>query len=194
MSYLLPHLTNGYAVDQAIMTVRRPSRERKEGGAAMELGELFFSFSTSSLSSLSLFLSHPPASPTNQPTTTHQEEDRVVAIRFGSDADPTCMVMDEALSKIADAVKAFAVIYLVDLTQVPDFNDMYELYNHPLHLLFFYRNRHIQVDLGTGDNNKVTWPMSGQELIDILEVVYRGASKGRGLVVSPKDYSTKYRY
>ena len=104
------------------------------------------------------------------------------------------MVMDEALSKIADAVKAFAVVYLVDLAQVPDFNDMYELYNHPLHLLFFYRNRHIQVDLGTGDNNKVTWTMSGQELIDILEVVYRGASKGRGLVVSPKDYSTKYRY
>jgi DIM1 family U5 snRNP protein len=149
--------------------------------------------------SLSFFFltAPPPPNPTpprNQPEKKHQEEDRVVAIRFGSDADPTCMVMDEALSKIADAVKAFAVIYLVDLAQVPDFNDMYELYNHPLHLLFFYRNRHIQVDLGTGDNNKVTWTMSGQELIDILEVVYRGASKGRGLVVSPKDYSTKYRY
>lgn len=25
-----------------------------------------------------------------------------------------------------------------------------------------------------------------QELIDIVEVVYRGASKGRGLVISPK--------
>jgi hypothetical protein len=24
--------------------------------------------------------------------------------------------------------------------------------------------------------------------------VFRGARKGRGLVVSPKDYSTKYRY
>ena len=57
-----------------------------------------------------------------------------------------------------------------------------------------------------------------QEFIDILETVYRGARKGRGLVVSPKgvcpcracaapagaapaltlllgaDYSTKYRY
>lgn len=36
--------------------------------------------------------------------------------------------------------------------------------------------------------------MSLQEFIDIVEVVYRGARKGRGLVVSPKDYSTKYRY
>jgi hypothetical protein len=33
-----------------------------------------------------------------------------------------------------------------------------------------------------------------QEFIDIVETIYRGARKGRGLVVSPKDYSTKYRY
>lgn len=32
------------------------------------------------------------------------------------------------------------------------------------------------------------------QLIDIVETVYRGASKGRGLVVSPKDYSTRYKY
>ena len=29
---------------------------------------------------------------------------------------------------------------------------------------------------------------------DIVETVYRGARKGRGLVISPKDYSTKYKY
>lgn len=29
-----------------------------------------------------------------------------------------------------------------------------------------------------------------QELIDIVEVVYRGASKGRGLVISPKGKSS----
>lgn len=33
-----------------------------------------------------------------------------------------------------------------------------------------------------------------QEMIDIIETVYRGAKKGRGMVVSPKDYSTKYKY
>lgn len=33
-----------------------------------------------------------------------------------------------------------------------------------------------------------------QEMIDIIETVYRGASKGRGLVISPKDYSTRYKY
>ena len=87
------------------------------------------------------------------------------------------------------------------------------------------RNKHIMIDLGTGNNNKINWAMEDkQEMIDIVETIYRfntehesliiiwaapylsrlltmanvfnfrGARKGRGLVVSPKDYSTKYRY
>lgn len=61
--------------------------------------------------------------------------------------------------------------------------------------LFSFRNKHIMIDLGTGNNNKINWAMEDkQEMVDIIETVYRGARKGRGLVVSPKDYSTKYRY
>ena len=57
------------------------------------------------------------------------------------------------------------------------------------------RPQHIMIDLGTGNNNKINWAFNEkQELIDIIETVYRGGRKGRGLVVSPKDYSTKYRY
>ena len=56
-------------------------------------------------------------------------EDRVVVIRFGHDNDATCMVQDEILMSIADKVKNFAVIYLVDITEVPDFNNMYELFD-----------------------------------------------------------------
>lgn len=49
--------------------------------------------------------------------------------------------------------------------------------------------------LGTGNNNKINWALEEpQEMIDIIETIYRGARKGRGLVMSPKDYSTKYRY
>ena len=61
--------------------------------------------------------------------------------------------------------------------------------------MFFYRNKHMMIDLGTGNNNKINWPFNNkQELIDIFETIYRGAKKGRGLVISSKDYSTKYRY
>uniref|UniRef100_M8BTQ4 Thioredoxin-like protein 4A n=1 Tax=Aegilops tauschii TaxID=37682 RepID=M8BTQ4_AEGTA len=163
MSYLLPHLHSGWAVDQAILA----------------------------------------------------EEERLVIIRFGHDWDETCMqgswireispigftdkrqyqfLMDEVLSGVAETIKNFAVIYLVDITEVPDFNTMYELYD-PSTVMFFFRNKHIMIDLGTGNNNKINWAMKDkQEFVDIVETVYRGARKGRGLVIAPKDYSTKYRY
>jgi len=122
------------------------------------------------------------------------EEERLVVIRFGRDWDPDCMRQDEVLYRIADRVKNFAVIYVCDLDQVPDFKQMYELYD-PVTIMFFFRNKHMMCDFGTGNNNKLNWVLEDkQELIDIIETIYRGAKKGRGLVVSPKDYSTRYRY
>ena len=59
------------------------------------------------------------------------------------------------------------------------------------------------VDLGTGNNTKINWGLADvesnikffiPEFIAILDNVYYGAKKGRGLVVSPKDYSTKLKY
>jgi len=35
------------------------------------------------------------------------------------------------------------------------------------------------IDLGTGNNNKINWAINNkQELVDIIETVYRGARKG----------------
>ena len=155
MSYMLAHLFNGWQVDQAILS----------------------------------------------------EEDKVVIIRFGHDWDPTCMKMDEVsffqalfkiisifcnfisiykrkvLYKVAEKIKNFAVIYLVDISQVPDFNKMYELYD-PCTVMFFYRNKHIMIDLGTGNNNKINWALEDtQEFIDIVETIYRGARKGKYLII-----------
>ena len=117
------------------------------------------------------------------------------------------MKQDEVLYRIADKCKNFAVFYLVDIDEVPDFNKMYELYDPctgtiPSYdmadlclVMFFFRNKHMMIDLGTGNNNKINWALEDkQEMIDIIETVYRGAKKGRGLVISPKDYSTKYKY
>ena len=90
------------------------------------------------------------------------EEDRVVVIRFGHDWDSQCMTMDETLYGVAEKVQNFAVIYLCDITKVPDFNkvgndffggadagksdpnrfvkqQMYELYD-PCTVMFFYRS------------------------------------------------------
>uniref|UniRef100_A0A915E032 Thioredoxin-like protein 4A n=1 Tax=Ditylenchus dipsaci TaxID=166011 RepID=A0A915E032_9BILA len=126
MSYMLPHLNNGWQVDQAILA----------------------------------------------------EEDRVVVIRFGHDWDPSCMRMDETLYKVANKIKNFAVVYLVDISEVPDFNKMYELYD-PVTTMFFFRNKHIMVDLGTGNNNKINWPITdGRSLLTLLRQFTEELAKG----------------
>ena len=71
------------------------------------------------------------------------------------------MKMDEILYKVAEKIKKFAVIYLVDITDVPDFNTMYELYDS-VTVMFFFRNKHMMIDLGTGNNNKINWPLNNK--------------------------------
>eukprot|EP01080_Neovahlkampfia_damariscottae_P000014 gene14-4265_t len=109
-----------------------------------------------------------------------QEKERLVIIRFGHDWDKICIQQDEVLAKIAEKLKNMAIIFLVDISKVPDFNTM---------------NRHMLMDLGTGNNNKINFLIKEkQEVIDIVETVFRGARKGKGLVISPKDYSTKHKF
>ncbi|KAJ8428941.1 hypothetical protein Cgig2_009812 [Carnegiea gigantea] len=44
-------------------------------------------------------------------------------------------------------------------------------------------NKHMMIDLGTGNNNKINGALKNkQEFIDIVETVYRSATKGSGLV------------
>lgn len=62
--------------------------------------------------------------------------------------------MDEVLASVAETIKNFAVIYLVDISEVPDFNTMYELYD-PLTIMFFFRNKDIMIDLGTGTTTRL---------------------------------------
>lgn len=57
------------------------------------------------------------------------EDDRLVVIRFGKDGHPDCLRQDDMLAKVAEKIKAFAVVYLCDIDEVPDFNSMYELYD-----------------------------------------------------------------
>ncbi|GKB77183.1 thioredoxin-like protein YLS8, partial [Tanacetum coccineum] len=45
------------------------------------------------------------------------EQERVIIIRFGHDGIPDCMQMDEVLASVANRLKNFAVIYLVDINE-----------------------------------------------------------------------------
>eukprot|EP00792_Barthelona_sp_PAP020_P002377 TRINITY_DN13855_c0_g1_i1.p1 TRINITY_DN13855_c0_g1~~TRINITY_DN13855_c0_g1_i1.p1 ORF type:complete len:156 (+),score=34.22 TRINITY_DN13855_c0_g1_i1:41-469(+) len=123
-----------------------------------------------------------------------REEEHVVLIRFGYDWEPSCIEMDAILQKISLEVSNMCKIYLVDIREVPDFNLMYDLID-PFSLMFFYRNKHIMVDVGTGDNNRINFKISEPEdLIDIIETVYIGARKSKGLVLAPKSFSATSKF
>jgi DIM1 family U5 snRNP protein len=119
------------------------------------------------------------------------EKERLVVIRFGHDHDSVCMQMDEILSSCAELLKKFAVIYVVDITEVPYFNEMYEL-KDACSVMLFFRNKIVQVDYGTGENNKMTFVVgTKQEFIDICEIAYRGVSRGAWCVKSPVNYAQR---
>ncbi|CAJ1455164.1 unnamed protein product [Effrenium voratum] len=119
----------------------------------------------------------------------NEEETRVVLLRFGRDYDPDCKLMDDILHSISETVKAKCNMFLVDIAQVHDFTQQYELYD-PCTLMFFYKGRHLQLELGFGERYKITWPISEEkELITIVDAVHRGAQQGRDLIVAPQDRS-----
>ncbi|MCO5558465.1 hypothetical protein L7F22_012048 [Adiantum nelumboides] len=114
------------------------------------------------------------------------KEERAIVIRFGLDWDQLWMKMDAVLTSITASIAKFAVIYVVDITKVPDFIITYELYN-PCTVVFFFCKVPVLIDLGTSNDRKINWALKDKH-IDIVETVYRGARKGCCLVISPKDY------
>ena len=194
MSYLLPHLHTGFAVDQAILSVSGVL-EHMHMCLHMTLwpteasGEALAAFSAPCLWALD----KQPVLPSR----TMQEESRVVVIRFGHDWDETCMQMDEAsgvvgaagclallratdpcvrlprglaaslgsspalflqvLASTVERMKNFAVIYLVDISEVPDFSAMYELYD-ACTIMFFFRNK-----VGQRTEESANWSNAGRQ-------------------------------
>ena len=51
-----------------------------------------------------------------------------------------CAARLQVLASTVERMKNFAVTYLVDISEVPDFNAMYELYD-PCTVMFFFRNK-----------------------------------------------------
>ncbi|GET88725.1 spliceosomal U5 snRNP-specific protein, putative [Leishmania tarentolae] len=102
--------------------------------------------------------------------------------------------MDALLSELAPKVRKYCTMYLVDTREVTAFNDLYELGHDrdPFAVMFFYRNRHIKVDLGTGNNNKVNF-FAFEDLYDFLPIVdaaYKAGRQGRSITSCDRKFST----
>lgn len=99
--------------------------------------------------------------------------------------------VDDILTSVAVRTRKYAVVYAVDcLHDVTEFNTMYELDgDDPFAIMFFFRGKHIRVDVGTGNHNKINFVVEEDDLIPILDAAYRAGRQGKEICSSEKKFS-----
>ncbi|KAK6993626.1 thioredoxin-like protein 4B [Biomphalaria glabrata] len=116
-----------------------------------------------------------------------ETEDVVLVLRFGRDTDSSCLQLDDILSKTAEDLVNMAAIYLVDVDKVPVYKQYFDISLIPS-TIFFFNGQHIKVDWGSPDHTKFVGSFKHkQDFIDVVEVIYRGAMKGKVMITSPLD-------
>lgn len=102
--------------------------------------------------------------------------------------------IDALLVEVAPKVRKYCVIYVVDTNKVTEFNAIYELGHDrdPFAVMFFYRNAHIRVDVGTGNINKINFFAfeDMDDFIPIINAAYRAGKLGKNMASSDRKFST----
>ncbi|XBW38388.1 hypothetical protein QEN19_003975 [Hanseniaspora menglaensis] len=119
------------------------------------------------------------------------DSNRVVVIRFGRPGKQACKIIDDMLRSLQFKLINLAAIYFVDIDKVPDYNEIYDFGDDDdFAVMFFWQNKHIMIDFDSGDNNKLNFMVNNkEEIVDIVEVVYKNCRRGRVSCRSPHTYS-----
>jgi U5 snRNP protein, DIM1 family len=119
-----------------------------------------------------------------------EKQEDLAALRKQQQYVVESAMMKNTLDRIGTRVSRFCTIYYVDTSKVTEFDALYELFaDEPFALMFFYKNKHVKVDVGTGNNNKINFPVDEDDLIYMVEGIYIGAKAGKPVVDSRKQFS-----
>ncbi|MQL68147.1 hypothetical protein Taro_000422 [Colocasia esculenta] len=113
--------------------------------------------------------------------------EKVLVLRFGDASQPECAHLDDILYKSSRAVSRFATIALVDSNseELQVYIKYFDISVMPS-AVFFFNAHHMKMDSGSADHTK--WVGSfytKQDFIDVVEVIFRGAMKGKMIVTCP---------
>uniref|UniRef100_A0A3P8V2I9 Thioredoxin-like 4B n=1 Tax=Cynoglossus semilaevis TaxID=244447 RepID=A0A3P8V2I9_CYNSE len=118
--------------------------------------------------------------------------EKVVVLRFGRDEDSVCLQLDEILSKSAHDLSNMASIYIVDVDKAPHMKVDYGWVISIVFQFKYQKSKHIHRKNNTGncspDHTKFVGSFkTKQDFMDLIEVIYRGAMRGKMIVQSPID-------